>query len=44
MDRKECAGRLDADPIDWFKARSDRYRSAINQALREYVGRRRDGS
>lgn len=33
--------RLDADLIEWFKARGGRYQSAINQALREYVERHR---
>lgn len=29
--------RMDMDVIDWFKKRSERYQSAINQACREYM-------
>jgi uncharacterized protein (DUF4415 family) len=35
--------RLDADIVSWFKARSSKYQTAVNQVLRDYVvkGRRR---
>jgi len=29
--------RLDADIISWFKARSRKYQTAVNQVLRDYV-------
>jgi uncharacterized protein (DUF4415 family) len=29
--------RLDADILSWFKARSRKYQTAVNQVLRDYV-------
>ena len=29
--------RLDADLLDWFRRHNDKYQSAINKVLREYV-------
>ncbi len=29
--------RLDADIVSWFKARSRKYQTAVNQVLRDYV-------
>ncbi len=29
--------RLDADVLAWFKSHSDKYQTAINKALREYI-------
>jgi uncharacterized protein (DUF4415 family) len=29
--------RLDADIVSWFKARSPKYQTAVNQVLRDYV-------
>jgi Uncharacterized protein conserved in bacteria len=29
--------RLDADVIDWFKAREDKYQTAVNRVLRDYM-------
>jgi uncharacterized protein (DUF4415 family) len=29
--------RIDADVVEWFKARGGKYQSAINDALRQYV-------
>ena len=29
--------RLDADVVAWFKSRSRKYQTAVNQALREYM-------
>lgn len=29
--------RLDADVLAWFKAHSNKYQTAINKALREYI-------
>lgn len=31
--------RLDADIVSWFKARSTKYQTAVNQVLRDYVAR-----
>ena len=31
--------RLDADVLAWFKARSEKYQSKINEVLREYTRR-----
>jgi uncharacterized protein (DUF4415 family) len=31
--------RLDADIVSWFKARSPKYQTAVNQVLRDYVSR-----
>lgn len=31
--------RLDADVLAWFKARSEKYQSKINEVLREYMRR-----
>ena len=33
--------RLDADVVEWFKARGDGYQTRINAALREYVEQHR---
>jgi len=33
--------RLDADVLAWFKARSEKYQSKINEVLREYMRRHR---
>jgi len=33
--------RLDADVLEWFKARGDGYQTRINAALREYVEQHR---
>jgi uncharacterized protein (DUF4415 family) len=29
--------RLDADVLAWFKARGDRYQTAVNRVLRDYM-------
>lgn len=35
--------RLDADILSWFKARSPKYQTAVNEVLRDYVaGRARE--
>ena len=33
--------RIDADVVDWFQRRGQGYQTRMNQALREYVERRR---
>jgi uncharacterized protein (DUF4415 family) len=35
--KKAISLRLDADVLEWFKARNDRYQSKINEILREYM-------
>ncbi len=35
--KKPVTIRLDADVLAWFKARSEKYQTAINKALREYI-------
>tara|TARA_B100000315_G_scaffold252520_3_gene289495 strand:+ start:3291 stop:3500 length:210 start_codon:yes stop_codon:yes gene_type:complete len=35
--KKPISIRLDSDIIAFFKARSDKYQSAINRVLRDYV-------
>ena len=35
--KKPVTIRLDADVLAWFKAHSDKYQTAINQALRDYI-------
>ena len=29
--------RLDADVLDWFRARSEKYQTAVNQVLRDHM-------
>ena len=33
--------RVDADVLTWFKTRSEKYQSKMNEALREYMQKRR---
>lgn len=33
--------RIDADVIDWFKTHHEKYQTALNAALREYVDQHR---
>lgn len=35
--KKAVTMRVDADILEWFKARNPHYQTAINKALREYV-------
>ena len=35
--KKQLTLRIDADVLDWFKARGGKYQSAINDALRQHV-------
>lgn len=35
--KKAVSLRLDADVLAWFKARSEKYQSKINEVLREYM-------
>lgn len=35
--KKAVTIRLDTDVLAWFKARHNRYQTAVNQALREYM-------
>ncbi len=35
--KKPVTIRLDADVLAWFRARSTKYQTAINKALREYM-------
>ncbi len=35
--KKPVTIRLDADVLAWFKARSTKYQTAINKALREFI-------
>lgn len=37
--KKAISLRLDADVLTWFKARSEKYQSKINEVLREYMRR-----
>ncbi len=37
--KKAISLRLDADVLAWFKARSEKYQSKINEVLREYMHR-----
>lgn len=37
--KKAISLRLDADVLAWFKARSEKYQSRINEVLREYMRR-----
>ena len=37
--KKAVSLRLDADVLAWFKARSEKYQSKINQVLREYMNK-----
>lgn len=37
--KKAISLRLDADVLAWFKARSEKYQSKINEVLREYMRR-----
>jgi len=39
--KKQISIRLDADLIAYFKNTSDKYQSAINRVLREYVSRQK---
>lgn len=38
--KKAISLRLDTDVLAWFKARSEKYQSKINEVLREYMRRR----
>jgi uncharacterized protein (DUF4415 family) len=40
--KKQLTLRIDADVLDWFKARGGKYQSAINDALRQHVQAERD--
>lgn len=35
--KQQITIRIDADVLAWFKEKSDKYQSLINQALREYA-------
>jgi uncharacterized protein (DUF4415 family) len=35
--KKQITLRVDADVLAWFKERSDKYQTLINQVLREYA-------
>lgn len=35
--KKQITLRLDADMIEWFKSKGDKYQTRINQALRDYM-------
>lgn len=35
--KKQITLRLDADMIEWFKSKGNKYQTRINQALREYM-------
>lgn len=37
--KKAVSLRLDADVLAWFKTRSEKYQSKINEVLREYMRR-----
>jgi uncharacterized protein (DUF4415 family) len=37
--KKPISLRLDADVLAWFKTRSEKYQSKINEVLREYMRR-----
>lgn len=37
--KKAISLRLDADVLAWFKERSEKYQSKINEVLREYMRR-----
>jgi len=39
--KKSVTMRLDADVIAWFKAHSERYQTAVNKVLRDYIRARR---
>lgn len=39
--KKQVTLRIDADVLDWFKARGGKYQTAVNSALREHVARQR---
>jgi uncharacterized protein (DUF4415 family) len=39
--KKQVTLRIDADVLAWFKAQGGKYQTAVNQALREHVARRR---
>lgn len=38
--KKPVTIRLDADVLAWFKSHSEKYQTAINKALREYIASR----
>lgn len=38
--KRQITLRIDADVLEWFKARGGKYQSEINAALREHVTRR----
>lgn len=35
--KKQITLRLDADVIEWFKQKGDKYQTRINEALRDYI-------
>ena len=35
--KKQVTLRLDADMLEWFKAKGGKYQARINKALREYM-------
>jgi uncharacterized protein (DUF4415 family) len=39
--KQQVTLRIDADVLAWFKAQGGKYQTAVNAALREYVGSRR---
>jgi uncharacterized protein (DUF4415 family) len=41
--KKQLTLGIDADVLDWFKARGGKYQSAINEALRQHVQAERGG-
>ena len=41
--KKQITLRIDADVLEWFKARGGKYQSAINAALREHVDEKSKG-
>ena len=35
--KKQITLRLDADVLEWFKQKGDKYQTRINEALRDYI-------
>ncbi len=39
--KQQVTLRIDADVLEWFKARGGKYQTAVNSALREHIARQR---
>jgi uncharacterized protein (DUF4415 family) len=39
--KKQVTLRIDADVLDWFRGRDEKYQTAVNKALREHMLRER---